>query len=164
MKRYFILINKNILTKALISSLIILIFLVFNKTAIAQVTHPDNYTLDGESFNVTYSTTSIIGVPMLTYKDAKKRLTFSGNAIRISQTEIGDQVTVTINEVPDLLSVTLTLLIPVINLSDTRPVKFWTKAIFTTHKTTIGGPNLVKGAVQSYRSEAVIGNASFVYF
>lgn len=167
MKRYFRSFNKIFFRKLVLFLLTIFIFHTLIGVAFAQdeqVIHPNKFVLNGENFFVTYSTTSLIGVPMLTYRASQKVLTFSGNDIRVLHSEIGDQVTVTIHAIPDLLSVTLTIIIPVINLPGTKQVQFWTKAIFTTHKTSIGGPDLINGAIQSYRFEAVLGKASFVIF
>jgi hypothetical protein len=167
MKEYVRLFYKTSFRSILILLLTILIFQALSSVSTAQneqIIHPNNFVLNGESFSVTYSTTSITGEPMLTYKDAQKRLNFSGTDIRVLSSEIGDQITVTIDTIPDLSSVTLTILIPTINLPETSPVQFWAKAIFTTHKTSIGGPNLIKKAIQSYRVDSIFGKASFVIF
>ena len=111
--------------------------------------------------NITYSTTGFIGQPILNYEDSNGTRSFIGDEIRTQETEIGTTVTVTLEAVPDLRVVTLTLLVPEINL-DGSPREFETIAIRTTHKTTIGGPGLIKGAVQSYEVIDLNGTARCV--
>ncbi len=92
--------------------------------------------------------TSITSKPLFNYKDLKGTHNFTGDEIRTQKTVVGTMVTVTLESVPDLHVITLTLLVPVINL-DRSERKFKTIAIRTTNKTTISGDSLVKGA-QSY--------------
>ena len=70
-------------------------------------------------------------------------------------------ITVTLESVPDLHVITLTLLMPAINL-DGSARNFKTIAIRTTSKTTIAGESLVKGAVQSYEVIDLKGIANSV--
>lgn len=70
-------------------------------------------------------------------------------------------VTVTLESVPDFHVVTLTMLVPAINL-DGSERNFKTIAIRTTSKTTIAGESLVKGAVQSYEVIDIKGTANSV--
>jgi hypothetical protein len=124
---------------------------------------PNRYELTGSNTEIIYSTTSFSGHPQLTYRDQKDQRSFSGAEIRSLNTEIGQQVTVTIEQIPDLHSITLTILIPTINL-DRAESRFRTRAIFTTRRSSIAGPRLVKGVVQSYRVLALRGIARSVDF
>jgi len=124
---------------------------------------PNSYELTGTDTEITYSTTSFSGQPQLTYRDQKDQCSFSGAEIRSLDTEIGQQVTVTIEQIPDLHSITLTVLIPTINLDGVES-RFRTRAIFTTRRSSIGGPRLIKGALQSYRVLALRGVARNVDF
>jgi hypothetical protein len=127
-------------------------------------TAPNLYELAGGTLKVTYSTSSIAGQPLFTYKKGSVTKTFSGDQIRTLATEIGTLVTVTTETVPDLRTVTFTLVLPKIQLGNKTAVKFSTIGITATAKTTIGGPGLVQGAVQSYRATALQGKASGVMF
>jgi hypothetical protein len=124
---------------------------------------PNRYELTGRDTEITYSTTSFGGQPQLIYCYQAVQHTFSGAEIRSLDTEIGQQVTVTIEEIPDLHSITLTLLIPAINLDGVES-PFRTRAIFTTRRSSIGGPRLIKGALQLYRVLALRGVARIVEF
>jgi hypothetical protein len=73
-------------------------------------------------------------------------------------------ITVTLEVIPDLHTLTLTLLVPQINLDEGNESSFSTQAILTTHRTSIGGPNLVKGPLQTYEVVALEGTARLVAF
>ncbi|MEZ4452887.1 MAG: hypothetical protein R3B09_25740 [Nannocystaceae bacterium] len=122
---------------------------------------PNHYELSGHGTRLVYSTTSISGKALLTYTFGGETFSFSGQDIRRETTEIGALVTVTLESVPDLHVITLSLVVPAINLHQDE-AHFATKLIITTHKTSIGGPALVKGALQTYESRTVHGVASFV--
>ena len=59
---------------------------------------------------------------------------------------------------------TVSLLVPQINLNDGDESPLSTPAILTTHRTSIGGPGLVEGQVQTYEVVALEGTASLVAF
>ncbi len=134
-----------------------------NDDAIAAGQEPNLFELKGSGLEIAYSTSSISGQPLFTYQDKKVSLTFQGEEIRYLETEIGEQVTVTLEQIPDLRTVTLTLLLSKINLEGTE-IPFQTEAIITTHKTSIGGPDLVKGVLQTYRVKPLKGTARRVSF
>ena len=120
------------------------------------------FELVGKNTQITYSTSSISGQPLCHYRDAEHDINASGSDIRVQASEIGQQVTVTVDVVPDLDTVTVTLLLPGINLSDNETA-FNTYAILTTH-TTIAGPQGVTGALQSYNAIYLSGKAGHVEF
>jgi hypothetical protein len=129
---------------------------------------PNLFVLQGIGYKyrdvqISYSTSSSSGKPLFNYKDSKGARNFNGDEIRTQKTEIGTMVTVTLETVPDLRVVTLTLLVPAINL-DGSEKEFRTIAIRTTSKTTIGGPQLVKGALKTYEVINFKGTASSVVF
>jgi hypothetical protein len=127
---------------------------------------PNHFVLNGvghkhKDVHIVYSTTSITGKPIFNYEDSKGAYIFTGDEIRTQKTEIGTMVTVTLDSVPDFHVVTLTMLVPAINL-DGSERNFKTIAIRTTSKTTIAGESLVKGAVQSYEVIDIKGTANSV--
>lgn len=125
---------------------------------------PNLFDLDGfGGLHVSYSTTSIAGVPLFNYKYHGKDLSFRGDQIRVENTEIGQLVTVTIETIPDLHVITFSLLIPPINLTD-HEARIQTEAIRTTARTSIGGPALVKGQLNTYESVRLHGFARAVVF
>jgi hypothetical protein len=127
---------------------------------------PNLFELTGEytQIQITYSTTSITGQPQFHYQDQERDLTFTGDDIRSLDSEISTLITVTLEVIPDLHTLTLTLLVPQINLDEGNESSFSTQAILTTHRTSIGGPNLVKGPLQTYEMVALEGTARLVAF
>jgi hypothetical protein len=119
---------------------------------------PNHYVLRGYGTQITLSTG---GEASLVFVHGGVELTFKGDAIRHSSVEIGDLLTVTVEAVPDLHVVTLTLLIPAINLHHDE-ASFSTQAIITEHRTSIGGPGLVQGPLHRYETRHLDGVASFV--
>jgi hypothetical protein len=136
---------------------------VVMQDAVAAGPEPNLFELRGGGIKVTYSSSGFDGQPQLTYEDQKNSLTFQGKEIRSLDTEIGLQLTVTLEQIPDLQTVTLTLILPMINLQG-KESPFQTQAIITTHRTSIGGPDLVKGVLQTYRVKPLRGKARAVVF
>lgn len=131
-----------------------------------QKNEPNQFVLQGigskyKDVQISYSTTSITGKPLFSYKDSKGSYSFTGDEIRTQQTVKGTEVTVTLESIPDLRVTTLTLLVPAINLNSSAK-EFKTIAIRTTSKTTIIGKSVVKGSVKSYEVINLKGTASRV--
>ncbi len=128
--------------------------------------HPNHFELQGNHTSITYSATSQTGEAQLIYKDRVRSRNFSGQDIHSLDTEIGTLITVVLDAVPDAETLTLTLLLPNINLSGgNNSSKVQTEAILTTHKDNIGGPNfLVLGQVETYKTLRLQGTASLVNF
>jgi hypothetical protein len=158
MKRY-----KSSLAVSIVIVFLCLGIFTSRDDATAAGQEPNLFELKGPGLEITYSTSSISGQPLFTYQDKKVSLTFQGEEIRRLEADTGSQVTVTLEQIPDLRTVTLTLLLPTINLEGTE-CPFQTQAIITTHKTSIGGPDLVKGVLQTYRIKALRGIARLVVF
>ncbi len=137
-----------------------------NMTSDSKINEPNQFVLNGtgkkhKDVHISYSTTSITGKPLFSYEDSKGMRSFTGDEIRTQKTEIGTIVTVTLQSVSDSHTITLTLLVPDINL-DNSAQEFKTIAIRTTSKTTIGGEGLVKGAVESYEVIDLQGTANII--
>ena len=111
---------------------------------------------------ITYSTSSFAGPPQLSYSGPKGDHSFSGEEISTIDTALGTEVTVTLESVPDLHTLTLTTLIPSFRLPEDGDASFQTLAIYTTNHTTIAGPP--EGPGQSYEAIALDGMARSVVF
>jgi len=120
------------------------------------------FELSCDGTSITYSTTSITGEPLLSYSGPEGERSFSGNEIESLPTRLGSEVTVTLDSVPDLHTITLTILIPSFRLPEDRQSEFDTFAIKTTNHTTIAGPP--EGPGQSYEAVALHGVAKAVFF
>jgi len=128
-----------------------------------STTQPPNlFDLEGHDTKIKYATTSITGAPLFNYEHKDQSREFLGDAIRVLPTPIGSLVTVTLEIVPDLHTVTLTLLLPAVNLVDGHDAEVRTEAILTTARTSIAGAGLVKGQVQTYDTVKLEGTAQIV--
>ncbi|MEU4419641.1 hypothetical protein AB0F81_03385 [Actinoplanes sp. NPDC024001] len=124
---------------------------------------------DANQFDITgpirinYSSTSITGAPLLSYRDAEVELNFRGDEITRLGTAVGELVTVTVQDVVDAFRRTMTLLVPVVRLSMGEEVEFSTVLVETVDRsgafTVPPGP---AGALQTYQIHQVRGNASHV--
>jgi hypothetical protein len=122
-------------------------------------------------FNVTgpivirYSRTSITGEPQFSYQDGELDLSFSGEDIARENTPLGEIVTVTLEDVPDALVRTFTLLMPKIMQFVGDQAPFDTLGIETIDRSGVfvppPGP---PGVLQIYRSHQLQGVAEFVLF
>ena len=123
---------------------------------------PNLFQLRGEGVTATYSTTSIDGQPRFTYKKGRQTLSFGGNDIETANIGIGTLVSVIVARIPDKGSTTFSLLLPSIQLPDTKKQSFRTIGISTVTATTIAGPPA--GVQQSYMTVALRGSAQQVDF
>jgi hypothetical protein len=132
-----------------------------NMATVQPIVQPNLFELEGYNTQITYSTTSsIAGVPQLSYKNRGQTLNFRGDDIRIEQTQLGQMVTVNLSEKPtsEVLE-TLTLLIPIVNLPSTSPERaVQTTAIFSQ---IVKG---IKAQVQTYMTLCLAGKAKQVAF
>jgi hypothetical protein len=125
---------------------------------------PNLYELSCDGVELTYSTSSSDGSVRFSFREAERNLDFSGEQIRTRATDLGTEVTVTLEAIADLRTLTLTLLVPAINLGEETEAQFATAAIETTNHTTIGGPRLIIGPLQTYRVIELHGTAKSVLF
>jgi hypothetical protein len=122
-------------------------------------------------FNVTgpivirYSRTSITGEPQFSYQDGELDLSFSGEDIARENTPLGEIVTVTLEDVPDALVRTFTLLMPKIMQFVGDQAPFDTLGIETIDRSgAFVPPPGPPGVLQIYRSHQLQGVAEFVLF
>lgn len=126
---------------------------------------PNLYELSNTTVRITYTPAGLAGLPRLTYKDKKHDLVFQGAEIRSTPSDIGAQITVGIETVFDFKDVLLTVLIPRVRLSeDASQEDIQTVAVETTLRSSIGGPGLLRGQIQTYRALNLKGVARLVDF
>jgi hypothetical protein len=111
---------------------------------------------------VTYSTSSFAGPPQFNFSDPDGVKSFSGDEIQTLASALGTEVTVTLESVPDLHTITFTLLLPSFRLPKDNESKFETLGITTTNHTTIAGPP--EGPEQTYEAITLHGVAKSVLF
>lgn len=124
---------------------------------------PRRYVLLGGETVIVYEPVPAGGVARLDYRDATAAHSFSGDELDLARTaSLGQSATVVFDTVPDGFVRYLTLLVPDVNRDADRPdVSIRTLAILTSHLTTIGGPALITGSLQTYDVVALDGVAVF---
>ena len=129
-----------------------------------KATQANLFEVSGGATSVTYATTGIAGKPSFHYSDGERDVNVEGSDIRTKKTDLGTLVSVDLDVVADGLSTSATLFVPTVNLGDTREQKLRTLVVVTTTADTIGGPSLVVGQVQRYKSVTLRGTARAVQF
>lgn len=121
------------------------------------------FELSGEDIQVTYASSSFAGPPLFSYRDSRINSQFSGEEISSVPSEIGELLTVTLEQIPDLRTVTFTLVLPVVTvLPASRGTYIQVPGITTTTHTTIVGPPL--GQQRTYSVVNLRGTAQVVAF
>lgn len=106
-----------------------------------NLTQANLFELSRGEIHVTYSTTNILGGPMLSYRDSHASKSFRGDEIRIEKTAIGEVITVTLETIPDLKTVTFSLILPAVTvIQQSTGARIQVPGVTTTAPTTIAGP------------------------
>ncbi|MCC8996937.1 MAG: hypothetical protein LM517_07795 [Nitrosomonas sp.] len=119
------------------------------------------FELSRGDIHITYSTTSILGGPILSYRDHELNRSFRGADIRINDTEIGQQVIVTLETIPDLRKVDFTLILPVVTvMTQSTGTCIKVPGIRIVSPTSFAGP--LPGPQQLYSTFNLRGTAQFI--
>lgn len=118
---------------------------------------PNLYHLSGEGIQITYTPSNNNGQAELDYQDVQGSRTFIGDRVRSEKSSIGTLITVLLAGVADGNVVTLTLLVPNINMAGKDQQSFETLAIVTTNRSSFTGPP--PGADQTYQVYNLQGTA-----
>ncbi len=98
--------------------------------------------------------------PELTYNDGQMEHKFSGTEIIREQTQCGELVSVMLEVIPDLSTTTLSLALPAANRDENiRSIAVQSFAVRTTNRTSIAGPDILEGLLQSYEVMSLDGLA-----
>lgn len=126
-----------------------------------EIVKPNDFDLHNKDVQIHYSLESFIGGPQLTYKSQQFDRQFQAEEIRVVETEIGKLVTVLVEPDSDRgMEVTLTLLLPTINLPSSLQNPIETEAIVTTKRTVQrGGSRILEGQLQTYHTLSLTGTA-----
>src|SRR5262245_18303887 len=120
----------------------------------------NHFVLACDDTEVSYAATSVTGSPLFSHTGPRGERQFSGEEIDRQETALGTEVTGTLEIVPDLHTVTVTLIVPNVRLDGSGPESISTFLVITTNRTTIAGPPV--GAEQQYEIVPLDGEASFV--
>lgn len=123
---------------------------------------PNLYKVSGDGITVTYSTSTFLGGPHLTYQDGTITRTFSGSQIKVTtDPSLGTIVSVVILLTVDTGSTSFSLLIPRVNLIGSNQADISTYGITTQHKFSI---RPMPGQQDDYVAHQLKGTAAFVFF
>jgi hypothetical protein len=121
------------------------------------------FELSGDEIQVTYSSTSIAGTSLFSYRDGSINRLFSDEEIESVTTGLGELLTVTLEQIPDLRTVTFTLILPVVNvLPGSAGAHIRVPGITTTTHTNIAGS--VPGPQKTYSQVNLQGTAQAAVF
>jgi hypothetical protein len=85
--------------------------------------------------HVTYDSTSFTGKPLVSYRDANDNESFTGNEIRVVESDLGTLISVTLRATADIETISLSLVIPNVQLTGVKDrVDVETFSITTTHR------------------------------
>lgn len=127
--------------------------------------------LDANSFHVdgpirfSYTSSSIAGVPTVSYKDAERELNVQGDSITRMETSVGEMVSVTIQDAVDAFVRTFSVLVPKIRIAKGTEAEFDAVGVETTDRSLafVGAPG-ARGVLQTYRVHNLHGTAEAVDF
>ncbi len=124
-------------------------------------TQANLFELSRGAIHVTYSSTSILGGPILSYRDNRISRSFRGDEIHIQDTDIGQLITVTLETIPDLRTVNFSLVLPAVTvMPQSQGTHIRVPGITATAPTTIAGPP--PGPQQLYSVVNLRGTAQFI--
>lgn len=129
-----------------------------SSTVAPSLTREDanHYVLTG-GVTGTVDTTSITGRPIVSIE-------VDGTAVadaELRQTPLGLEVSGLVEQVPDLKTVTVTILLPTVRLQFGEQLACAGVALLTTTRTSIA-PQILEGALQTYEVRPVAATASIV--
>lgn len=117
------------------------------------------FELSGDALRVWFSSDGLDGVSHLTVDDESGTREFHGREIRTTRSEFGELHSVTLDAVPELEIVTLTLILPAVSIPvDAGPLHIEVLGIITTSRSAIAGPP--EGAASTYRPVVLAGDAT----
>src|SRR5437588_8226493 len=102
-----------------------------------QSANPNQYQLTSNEVQITYTPGNGNGQPELGYQGSHGNITFTGNDIRSEETMLGTLLTVFLVRTVDTGTVTLTLLVPGVNMAGTAEHAIQTVAIETHNLVSI---------------------------
>jgi hypothetical protein len=123
----------------------------------------NRYQLSCTGIELDFFVADIGGEPSLTLRIDGEEVSARGDEVDVESTPIGTLVSVDLPfaAVPDQKGETYSALLPAVNV-EYDPVRIWAPGIRTTQLTSIGGPDLVDGPLQTYEVMILSGEASVV--
>src|SRR5262245_66583817 len=125
------------------------------------LTRANHFELFRGDIQVSFSSTNVLGGPILNYRDSQRSLSFRGKQIDVEETALGELITVTLEAIPDLRTVTFTLILPIVTvMRQSSGTHIRVPGVTTTNPTTIAGPP--PGPQKLYTVVNLRGTAQFI--
>jgi hypothetical protein len=132
-----------------------------NATDANAIEQPNLFTLAGRHISTSVALSGFDGKPKVTYHDAQRVLSFSGEEITLEDGTLGMLASVVIARTVDFGSTTFTVLLPRVNLVGEHH-QIRTIGITALHRTTIAG--IGRGQLTDYTTVRLHGTAEQVEF
>lgn len=124
---------------------------------------PNLFELRSSDIQITYSTSSIAGIPQLSYSNQNQTWSFSGSEIQTEASGLGESVTVLLkNNQADEGLESLTLLIPLVQLASAQEISIQTLAILNKRVVFVNPASPIQ--LQTYDAFKLRGTARLVEF
>lgn len=122
---------------------------------------PVRYSLTGDRIGIEFTPTGGSDPVQLSYEDETGLKTFAGDEVDVStHPALGQLASVLLDAAPDAFVDYLTVLLPEVHRVEGRTdVPIETLAVVVRHMTSIGGPGLVSGPLQTYAVHPLSGVA-----
>ena len=145
--------------------IMIFLLLSFSSVTVAAPIAANQYHCTGKNSRVDYSSSSFSGEPLLNIQLGKNHLSAQGEAIQAEKTVLGHVLTLVKSVTPDLQTLTVSVLLPDVNLTKLGDrVAFESQLFQTKTLTSIGGTALVNGVIQYNTTQALHCTATAVVF
>ncbi|MCB9765917.1 MAG: hypothetical protein H6739_39450 [Alphaproteobacteria bacterium] len=116
-----------------------------------------HFALSSDELDVLYDTADLTGQPALRVGDHL----FRGAEIRAVEGELGTQLTVTLESIPDLRVRTFTLFVPLVQVEQGGTAEINVLGVITTTHSTLAGPPL--GQEKTYEPLDLAGTAQVTH-
>ncbi|HEV7806877.1 MAG TPA: hypothetical protein VGO80_13720 [Solirubrobacteraceae bacterium] len=123
---------------------------------------PNVYECSNENTQISYFTSAIDGAPRFSYKGPKGDRDFSGDEIRTLDSELGTEVTVTLEDIADLRVLTFTLLVPEMWVAPGTGLELKTIGIYVVKAQSLDSRIGAPAARESYGYVPLVGEGRLV--
>jgi hypothetical protein len=121
------------------------------------------FNLQGSQIHVSYSSGALGSKAALVYEDSQQTLQFDETQMRRSQTDLGQEVSVTLRQTVDVGSTTFTLAVPRVQVELNQHAPLHTVGVIAVHHTSLA-PALNHGQQDLYHVVHLAGSAAAVAF
>lgn len=123
---------------------------------------PNVYELSNEKTQVSYFTSGVDGAPRFSYKGPKGSREFSGDEVRVQDSELGTEVTVTLEDIADMHVLTFTLLVPELWIAPGSGLEVKTIGVYVVREQPLESKIGMPAARERYGFAPLVGEGRLV--